>query len=45
MKTKTALYILSAVVAVGAIALYFRRQVKLALEWDYKIKKISVTKT
>jgi LEA14-like dessication related protein len=43
MKTKTALYILSAVVAVGAIALYFRRQVKLALEWDYRIKKISVT--
>jgi LEA14-like dessication related protein len=42
MKTKTALYILSAVVAVGALALYFRRQVKLALEWDYRIKKISI---
>lgn len=43
MRTKTALYVLSAVVAVGAIVLYFRRQVKLALEWDYRIKKISVT--
>lgn len=42
MKTKTALYILSAVVALGAIFFYVRRQIKLALEWDYTIKRISV---
>lgn len=42
MKTKTALYILGGTLALAAIYLYIRRQVKLALEWDYSIKKISV---
>lgn len=42
MKTKTALFILGGGLAATAIYLYIRRQVKLALEWDYSIKRISV---
>jgi hypothetical protein len=43
VKTKTALFILGGGLALTAIVLYLRRQVKLALEWDYKIKNITVT--
>lgn len=42
MKTKTALFILGGGLAVTALYLYIRRQVKLALEWDYSIKRINV---
>jgi hypothetical protein len=42
MKTKTALFIIGGGMAVTALYLYIRRQVKLALEWDYSIKRISV---
>jgi hypothetical protein len=42
MKTKTALFIVGGGLALTAIVLYIRRQIKLALEWDYKIKNISV---
>jgi hypothetical protein len=42
VKTKTALFILGGGLAVTALYLYIRRQVKLALEWDYSIKRISV---
>ena len=43
MRTKTALILIGSGLALTAVYLYIRRQVKLALEWDYRIKRISIT--